>query len=78
MFLSDLFAASIPVIPFVLLPIETARTVSLLLTATLLVLLGIGRARIAHTNLLLTVLETLLVAGIAAAAGVLIGKLVSA
>ncbi len=77
MFLSDIFAASIPVIPFALLPIETARTVSLILTTTLLVLLGIGRARIAHTNLLLTVLETLLVAGIAAAAGVLIGKLVS-
>ncbi len=34
-------------------------------------------ARLAHTNLRLTVLETLGVAGIAAAAGVLIGKLVS-
>jgi hypothetical protein len=39
--------------------------------------LGIGRARIAHTNLSLTVLETLVVAGVAAAAGVLIGKWVS-
>lgn len=77
MFLSDLVAAAIPVIPFALFPIETARTVSLLLTAGLLVLLGIGRARIAHTNLSLTVLETLGVAGIAAAAGVLIGKWVS-
>lgn len=77
MFLADLLAASIPVIPFAFLPIETARTVSLILTASLLMLLGVGRARIAHTNLLLTVLETLLVAGIAAAAGVLIGIWVS-
>ncbi len=77
MFLADLIAASIPVIPFALLPIETARAVSLVLTAGLLVLLGVGRARIAHTNLWLTVLETLVVAGLAAAAGVLIGKWVS-
>ncbi len=77
MFLADLFAASIPVIPFALLPIETARTVSLVLTSGLLVLLGVGRARIAHTALALTVFETLVVAGIAAVAGVLIGKWVS-
>ena len=75
MFVSDLFAASIPVIPFALYPLDTARTVSLTLTAVLLLLLGIGRGLIAHTNLLLTVLETLAVAAIAAAAGVLIGKL---
>ena len=77
MFLSDLFAAAVPVIPFALWPIETARTVSLVLTSGLLVLLGIGRARIAHTHLALTVFETLVVAGIAAVAGVLIGKWVS-
>jgi hypothetical protein len=41
----------------------------------LLLLLGIGRGLIAHTNLTLTVLETLAVAAIAAIAGVLIGKL---
>jgi len=75
MFVSDLFAASIPVIPFALYPLDTARTISLTLTAVLLLLLGIGRGLIAHTNLLLTVLETLAVAAIAAAAGVLIGKL---
>ena len=76
-FLADLVAASIPVIPFAFLPLETARVVSLILTTGLLVLLGVGRARIAHTNLWLTVLETLAVAGIAATAGVLIGKWVS-
>lgn len=73
MFLADLIAASIPVIPFALLPIETARMFSLVLTSGLLVFLGVGRARIAHTRLILTVAETLVVAGIAAAAGVLIG-----
>jgi len=75
MFVSDLFAASIPVIPFALFPLDTARTVSLTLTAVLLFLLGIGRGLIAHTNLVLTVVETLAVAALAAAAGVLIGKL---
>ncbi|HMA34551.1 MAG TPA: VIT1/CCC1 transporter family protein [Chloroflexia bacterium] len=74
MFLADLFAASIPVIPFALFPLDTARVVSLSLTAILLLLLGIGRAIIAHTNLALTVLETLAVAALAAGAGALIGK----
>ena len=77
MFVADLLAASIPVIPFALLPLATARTVSLLLTTGLLVLLGIGRSLIVHTNLWLTVVETLVIAGVAAAAGVLIGMLVS-
>jgi VIT1/CCC1 family predicted Fe2+/Mn2+ transporter len=75
MFVSDLFAASIPVIPFALFPLDTARVVSLSLTTVLLFLLGIGRGLIAHTNLILTVLETLAVAAAAAVAGVLIGKL---
>ena len=75
MFLADLFAASLPVIPFALFPLDIARMVSLSLTAILLLLLGIGRGLIAHTNLLLTVLETLAVAALAAGAGVLIGKL---
>jgi VIT1/CCC1 family predicted Fe2+/Mn2+ transporter len=77
MFVSDLFAASIPVIPFAFFPIDTARTISLTLTTVLLFLLGIGRGLIAHTNLALTVLETLGIAAVAAAAGVLIGKLLS-
>jgi vacuolar iron transporter family protein len=77
MLLSDLFAASVPVIPFAFLPIDTARTASLILTTGLLVFLGWGRARIAHTNRTLTIAETLVVAGVAAAAGVLIGKLVT-
>jgi hypothetical protein len=44
--------------------------------ATLLVLLGIGRARIAHTAVVRTVIETVGVAA-AAFAGLLIGTLVN-
>ena len=74
MFLADLFAAAVPVIPFALFPLDTARIISLSLTTVLLFLLGIGRGLIAHTNVVLTVLETLAVAALAAGAGVLIGK----
>jgi VIT1/CCC1 family predicted Fe2+/Mn2+ transporter len=77
MFVSDLFAASIPVIPFAIWPIGTARVVSVTITATLLVLLGIGRARIAHTTVARTVIETVGVATAAAIAGLLIGSLVN-
>jgi vacuolar iron transporter family protein len=75
MFVADLFAASIPVLPFALFPLDTARAVSLALTTALLLLLGVGRGLLAHTNLVLTVFETLAVATAAAAAGVLISKL---
>jgi len=43
MFIADLFAAFVPVIPFALLAISDARLVSVLVTALLLVTLGIGR-----------------------------------
>ena len=55
MFVSDLFAAAVPVIPFAFLALGPARTVSVVITGLLLVLLGAGRA----------------------AAGLLIGKLVT-
>jgi hypothetical protein len=48
MFAADLFAASIPVIPFAFLPLEQARVVSLVLTTILLIRLGVGRAGGAH------------------------------
>jgi vacuolar iron transporter family protein len=75
MFLSDLFAASVPVLPFALLPLGTARLVSLIITAILLLLLGVGRGLVGHRNVVLTVLETLGIATAAALAGFLIGKL---
>jgi vacuolar iron transporter family protein len=76
MFVADLFAAATPVIPFALLPFEQARVVSLVMTTLLLICLGIGRARVAHTGYLATTLQTLAIAAAAAGAGVLIGRLV--
>jgi VIT1/CCC1 family predicted Fe2+/Mn2+ transporter len=76
MFVADLSAAATPVIPFALLPLETARVVSLVITTVLLVCLGLGRARVARMGYLATTLQTLAIAAAAAAAGVLIGRLV--
>jgi VIT1/CCC1 family predicted Fe2+/Mn2+ transporter len=77
MFISDLFAASVPVIPFAFLPLASARLVSLVVTALLLLLLGLGRGLVGHRNVVLTALETLGIATAAALAGFLIGKLVT-
>jgi vacuolar iron transporter family protein len=77
MFVSDLFAAFVPVVPFALFELGTARVVSVVITALLLVLLGVGRARVAQTPLLATIIQTVGIATAAAAAGLLIGKLVT-
>src|SRR6266516_549362 len=77
MFISDLFAAFVPVVPFAFLPLESARLVSLVITALLLLLLGVGRGLVGHRNVVLTALETLGIATAAALAGFLIGKLVT-
>jgi predicted membrane protein (TIGR00267 family) len=77
MFVADLIAAFIPVIPFALLPLATARIVSIIVTAILLILLGIGRGVVARRNILLTVIETVGIASAAALAGYLISKLIS-
>lgn len=77
MFISDLFAAFVPVIPFAFLPLVNARLVSLIITGLLLLLLGVGRGLVGHRNVVLTALETLGIATVAALAGFLIGKLVT-
>ncbi len=77
MFIADLFAASVPVIPFALFPIETARIVSLVVTGALMALLGIARGRIGHEPVWRTALQTMAIAGAAALAGVIIGRLVT-
>jgi VIT1/CCC1 family predicted Fe2+/Mn2+ transporter len=77
MFVADLFAASIPVIPFALFPIETARVVSLVVTGMLMAVLGIARGRVGHEPVWRTALQTMAIAGAAALAGVLIGRLVT-
>ena len=43
MFTADLLAASVPVVPFVLFDIETARVVSLVVTGGMMAVLGIAR-----------------------------------
>ncbi len=77
MFISDLCAGLTPVIPFVFLPIETAWIVCIVITSLLLILLGIGRARLGNRNLFRTVLETIGIALAAALAGILVGQLLS-
>lgn len=77
MFVTDLFAAAVPVIPFALFALATARMVSLAVTFALLVILGIGRARIGHRPILPTVAQTVGIAAAAAVAGIAVGKLIS-
>jgi len=77
MFISDLFAACVPVIPFAFLALAPARIVSLFITAALLLLLGVGRGFVGHRNVVLTALETLGIAAAAALAGFVIGRLVT-
>lgn len=74
MFVSDLFAALVPVLPFAFLPMDTARYVSLAATAAVLVALGIGRAKIGKRRLLPTTLQTLGIAAAAGLAGILVGN----
>jgi VIT1/CCC1 family predicted Fe2+/Mn2+ transporter len=77
MFAADLVAAATPVIPFAIFTIGTARVVSLVLTAALLTILGIARARIARRSVIRMTAQTLAIAGAAGAAGVVIGRLVT-
>jgi predicted membrane protein (TIGR00267 family) len=77
MFVADLLAASIPVLPFVFLPIKAAVIVSLIVTGTLMAILGIVRGRIGGVTIWRTAVQTMAIAGAAALAGVLIGQLVT-
>jgi len=75
MFVADIIAALVPVVPFALLPMSEARYVSLGATATVLVVLGVGRARIGKRRVLSTTLQTLGIAAAAGLAGVIVGNL---
>jgi VIT1/CCC1 family predicted Fe2+/Mn2+ transporter len=77
MFISNLFAGFTPVLPFALLPMESARIASLILTTGLLVVLGIGRGVVAKRSVVRTTVETLTVAAAAALAGVAMGHFLS-
>jgi vacuolar iron transporter family protein len=76
MLLADFFAAAVPILPFVFLPIPQARVVSATVTLALLVALGIGRARIAKRSTPRTVTETVSIGIAAAFAGILISMLI--
>jgi len=75
MFLADLFAAFVPVLPFAFLPLGPARVVSLIVTALLLLVLGVGRGLIGHKNVFVTALQTLAIAAAAGGAGLIVGSL---
>ncbi|MFG1477870.1 VIT1/CCC1 transporter family protein [Xanthobacter sp. V4C-4] len=77
MFVSDLFAGFTPVLPFAVLPMDSARLVSLGLTTVLLVALGIGRGLVAKRPVVRATLETLAIAASAALAGIAMGHLLS-
>ena len=77
MFAADLFAAFVPVVPFAFLPLGSARTISLAMTAVLLLVLGVGRGVIGNKNVVITALQTLAIAAAAGAAGLLVGSMIS-
>lgn len=77
MFVADIFAAGVPVTPFALFDIETARIVSLVVTGVLMAALGVARGLIGHVNIWWTAAQTMAIAGAAALAGVVIGRLVT-
>jgi VIT1/CCC1 family predicted Fe2+/Mn2+ transporter len=76
MLFADFFAAAVPILPFVFLPIDRARIVSGIVTVALLVGLGIGRAQLGRRNVIRTVTETVALGVGAAVAGVAIGVLI--
>jgi VIT1/CCC1 family predicted Fe2+/Mn2+ transporter len=74
---TDFLAGITPVVPFAFLPFAEARAACVAGTVAILVLLGIGRARIGNRSAVRTVFETIAIATAAAVAGILIGRLIS-
>jgi VIT1/CCC1 family predicted Fe2+/Mn2+ transporter len=77
MFVADLFAGSVPVLPFAFLPIDEARWLSVGITAVLLVALGVGRSLVTDRPALPAIVETVGVASAAALAGLAIGQVIN-
>jgi VIT1/CCC1 family predicted Fe2+/Mn2+ transporter len=76
MLFADFFAAAIPILPFVFLPIGQARMVSAMVTVALLIGLGVGRAQLGKGRAVRTVTETVAMGVGAAIAGVAISVLI--
>jgi vacuolar iron transporter family protein len=74
---ADFVAAMTPVVPFIFLPLAQAKIVFIFTTAILLILLGIGRAKLGQRPMVRTVLETFAIAAAAAVAGALVGLMIS-
>ena len=72
MFVAVLLASSVPILPFALLPMSTARGVALVVTGALMAALGIARGRLGGVNVWWSAVQTMAIAGAAALAGVLI------
>ncbi|HWE76463.1 MAG TPA: VIT1/CCC1 transporter family protein [Stellaceae bacterium] len=75
MLVADFFSAAVPIVPFMLMPVASARIVSAGITIVLLVALGAGRGLIGKRSLVQTIIETVGVGIAAALAGVGIGVL---
>lgn len=76
MLFADLSASLLPVVPFALLSMASARVVSVLLTAMLMLGLGAWRARLGQRPTLATALQTLAIAAAAGIVGVAVGHAV--
>ncbi len=76
MLVADFLSAAVPIVPFVFFPIPQARIVSAVVTMTLLIGLGVGRARIAKRDTIRTIIETVSIGAGAALAGVAISLLI--
>jgi VIT1/CCC1 family predicted Fe2+/Mn2+ transporter len=74
MFVADLLASLVPVLPFVFLPIGPARIASVIVTGLMMTVLGFGRARLGKRPTGRTVLETVGIAAAAGIAGVIAGQ----
>lgn len=77
MLVADFFSAAVPILPFALVPVTQARYVSAVVTFSLLVALGAGRASVAGRGMVRTIVETVSIGLVAALAGVGISLLVS-
>jgi VIT1/CCC1 family predicted Fe2+/Mn2+ transporter len=75
MLVADFFSAAVPIVPFMLMPVATARIVSAAITILLLTGLGAGRGIIGKRSILRTIIETVALGIAAALAGVGIGLL---
>jgi vacuolar iron transporter family protein len=75
--IADFIASMTPVVPFAILPLEQAKYVCIAGTAVLLLLLGLGRARLGQRPVARTVIETLAIATAAGIAGVIFARIIT-